>query len=120
MTRRRDAASLLGEHDAEARVEAFHQERAKGANGALATPPPVADGAMFYGLLGELVAAADPSTEADPVGVLASALAACGALIGTNPFAQVGNTRHPLLIWPLLPSTGSFGRPLHAHAREPL
>ncbi|MEV0994812.1 hypothetical protein [Nonomuraea sp. NPDC050202] len=105
MTRRHDAVSLLGEHDAEARVEAFHQERAEGANGALATPPPVADSAMFYGLLGELVAVADPSTEADPVGVLASALAACGALIGTNPYAQVGNTHHPLLIWPLL-----FGR----------
>ncbi|NRQ30681.1 DUF3987 domain-containing protein [Nonomuraea sp. NN258] len=105
MTRRHNAVTLLEEHDAETRVEAFHQDPAEGANGPLATRPPVADRTMFYGILGELVDAADPSTEADPVGVLASALAACGALIGTNPFAQVGNTRHPLLIWPLL-----FGR----------
>lgn len=67
--------------------------------------PPVADPAMFCGVLGEIVTAADPTTEADPVGVLASLLASAGVVIGPSPHVQVGNTRHPLLVWPLL-----FGR----------
>ena len=29
-------------------------------------PPPVADPAMYHGILGEIVHAADPTTEADP------------------------------------------------------
>ena len=37
-------------------------------------PPPSASGEMYHGLLGEIVHAAGPSTEADPVGVLASLL----------------------------------------------
>lgn len=68
-------------------------------------PPPVADPVMFHGLLGEIVRATEPTTEADPVGVLASLLAGVGAAIGPAPHVMVGNTRHPLLIWPLL-----FGR----------
>lgn len=60
---------------------------------------------MFHGILGELVHAADPTTEADPAGVLASLLAGSGVAVGPGPHVQVGNTRHPLLIWPLL-----FGR----------
>jgi hypothetical protein len=67
--------------------------------------PPVADPGAFYGLLGDIVAAADPSTEADQVGVLGTLLAAAGAHIGPGPYVQIGNTRHPLLVWPLL-----FGR----------
>jgi hypothetical protein len=66
---------------------------------------PTADPAMYHGLLGEIVAAASPSTEADPVGIYASLLAGAGVAIGPSPHLQVGNTRHPLLIWPLL-----FGR----------
>jgi Protein of unknown function (DUF3987) len=66
---------------------------------------PVADPEMFTGILGEIVAAAAPGTEADPVGIYASLLAGAGVLVGNVPHLQVGNTRHPLLIWPLL-----FGR----------
>jgi DnaB-like helicase N terminal domain/Protein of unknown function (DUF3987) len=68
-------------------------------------PPPAVDRAMFRGILGEIVEKADPTTEADPVGVYASLLAGAGALVGPGPHVQVGNTSHPLLIWPLL-----FGR----------
>jgi hypothetical protein len=71
----------------------------------LPAPPPCADPAMFYGVLGDLVQAADPTTEADPAGVLASLLAGTGVAVGPGPHVQIGNTRHPLLIWPLL-----FGR----------
>lgn len=68
-------------------------------------PPPAASPDLYHGILGEIVTAAAPSTEADPVGVLGSLLAGCGVALGDGPHVQIGNTRHPLLIWPLL-----FGR----------
>lgn len=71
----------------------------------LAAQPPVPTGEMFHGLLGEIVAAAEPSTEADSVGVLVSLIAGSGAVIGAGSYVRIGNTIHPLLIWPLL-----FGR----------
>jgi hypothetical protein len=67
--------------------------------------PPVPEAAMYRGVLGDIVLAADPTTEADPVGVLASLLAGTGAIIGPSPHIKIGNTRHPLLVWALL-----FGR----------
>jgi Protein of unknown function (DUF3987) len=67
--------------------------------------PPVLDRVMFRGLLGEIVEKAEPTTEADPIGVYVSLLAGTGALIGPGPHVKIGNTKHPLLIWPLL-----FGR----------
>jgi hypothetical protein len=67
--------------------------------------PPAADPTMYHGVLGELVEAADPTTEADPVGVYVSLQASAGAAIGNGAYVQIGNARHPLLIWPLL-----FGR----------
>lgn len=68
-------------------------------------PPPSARPAMYHGILGEIVHIADPTTEADPVGVLASLISACGVVIGPGAYVPIGNTMHPLLIWPLL-----FGR----------
>lgn len=68
-------------------------------------PVPVLDPVAYAGLLGEIVAAAAPTTEADPVGIYATLLAGVSVLIGDGPHVQVGNTRHPLLVWPLL-----FGR----------
>jgi Protein of unknown function (DUF3987) len=60
---------------------------------------------MYHGILGEIVHTADPSTEADPVDVLVSLISGCGVAIGGETYVQIANTRHPLLIWPLL-----FGR----------
>lgn len=71
---------------------------------------PVRDPAMFHGLLGEIVDATDPHTEADPVGVLVALLAGVGALVGPSPHVMVGPTRHPLLIWPLIFGATSSGR----------
>jgi Protein of unknown function (DUF3987) len=71
---------------------------------------PVPDPAMFAGIPGEMVWAADPTTEADPVGVYASLLAACGAAIGRSPYVQIGNTRHSLLVWALLFGDTNAGR----------
>lgn len=73
-------------------------------------PVPSADPVIFTGILGEITAAAVPSTEADPVGIFASLLAGTGAFIGPDPHVQVGNIRHPLLIWPLLMGRTGSGR----------
>ncbi|WP_181448915.1 DUF3987 domain-containing protein [Nonomuraea aridisoli] len=105
MTNPIDANTILENLDAHATITRLHRDLSGDLSIGLPAPAPAANRAMFYGLPGELVQAADPTTEADPVGVLASALAACGAVIGPGPYVQIGNTRHPLLIWPLL-----FGR----------
>lgn len=101
------AAAILaanGHQDPPA-ARAGGQERGRAAELLSAVPPPALDRTMFHGLLGDLVTAAEPTTEADPVGVLASVLVGVGVAVGTGPFIQIGNSRHPLLVWTLL-----FGR----------
>jgi hypothetical protein len=49
----------------------------------------------FRGLAGRIVEAVAPHTEADPVAVLVSFLAAFGCAVGSGPHALVGATRHP-------------------------
>ena len=66
---------------------------------------PVAAPEIYTGILGEITMAAEPGTEADPVGILGSLLTMASVDIGPSPYVQVGNDRHPLLIWSLL-----FGR----------
>jgi hypothetical protein len=65
---------------------------------------------MYAGVLGEITSAAAPTTEGDPVGIYASLLAGAGVIIGPGPYVRVGNTRHPLLIWPLLMGRTATGR----------
>lgn len=76
----------------------------------LPAAPPVPEPAMYRGVLGDIVDAARSTTEADPVGVLASLLAAVSVAIGPHPHVQIGNTRHPLLVWPLLLGRTGSGR----------
>lgn len=71
---------------------------------------PLPDRNMFTGVLGAAVDLLDPTTEADPVAILASLLAGVGAMVTARPHLQVGNTRHPLLIWPLIFGRTSTGR----------
>jgi hypothetical protein len=73
-------------------------------------PMPSADPSMYTGILGDVVGAAAPTTEADPVGIYASLLAGTGVIIGPSPYVRVGNTHHPLLIWPLLLGRTGSGR----------
>jgi hypothetical protein len=54
--------------------------------------PPAA--AAYHGLVGEIVQAIEPNTEADPVSVLVQLLVACGALIGRGAWFDVERTRH--------------------------
>ena len=71
---------------------------------------PACEDGMFYGLLGEISIAAQEGSEADPAGVHAALLSLSGALAGTSPHVRIGNTRHPLLIWPLLIGRTNSGR----------
>jgi len=64
--------------------------------------------AAFHGLLGEIVRELAPTTEADPIALLVSLMAAVGAVIGDGPHVLVGGSKHPARIWPLL--VGGTGR----------
>jgi len=55
---------------------------------------PAMDGAAFYGLPGEVVAAFDAHTEADPVAILLTFLAVYGAAIGRGPHARADGAQH--------------------------
>ena len=55
------------------------------------TPPRIE---AFSGLVGEIVDVIEPSTEADPVAILAQLLVACGSVIGRGAYFQVEATRH--------------------------
>jgi hypothetical protein len=57
---------------------------------------PMLDEEAFCGLPGEIVKAIEPHTEADPVAVLASLLAAFGNAIGRGAFFRVGADLHHL------------------------
>src|SRR4051812_39193075 len=49
----------------------------------------------FHGIAGEVVRVLEPHTEADPVGLLLTFLAATGAAIGPDPHALADGSRHP-------------------------
>ena len=86
--------------------------RAKKAQKAKEAPPdvPVAAPEMYAGIPGAITHAAEPGTEADPVGILGSLLAMAGVAVGRSPHVRIGNDRHPLLIWPLLLGRTGSGR----------
>lgn len=66
--------------------------------------------AAWHGAIGDAVREIAPTTEADPVAVLASLLALFGALVGDTPFVRVGGVRHPARIWPLVIGKTGSGR----------
>ncbi len=72
-------------------------------------PAPPAD-AAFHGLAGAIVEALDPTTEADPVAVLLTTLAAVGNAVGAGPHWAVSGKPHGLRIYPILVGTTSKGR----------
>ncbi|MGH3903084.1 MAG: DUF3987 domain-containing protein [Pseudonocardiaceae bacterium] len=71
---------------------------------------PDRDPAVFDCHLGQLVNRVAPDTEADPIAILVSLIAAAGVHLGPGPHVQVGDDRHPLLIWPLLIGRSAAGR----------
>ena len=72
-------------------------------------PAPL-DPAAYYGLAGEIVAALEPGTEADPVALLLTFLAAVGNIVGSGPHWTVSGRKHPLLLYPVLVGRTSKGR----------
>lgn len=56
----------------------------------------------FHGILGRLVAALEPHTEADPAALLINALVAVGCLVGSDAHVLVGNDRHPARLFAAL------------------
>jgi hypothetical protein len=73
-------------------------------------PWPQLDPAALHGLAGDVVAAVDPHTEADPVAVLMHFLAGFGAALGPGPHCRVGLDRHPLRVWAVLVGATAKGR----------
>ena len=47
-----------------------------------------------YGLAGEIIAAIEPHSEADPVAILVNVLIGFGNVVGSGPFVMVESTRH--------------------------
>ncbi len=76
--------------------------------GALGPPSP--DPAAFDCALGEYVGRLEPTTEADPVGILGTLVSATSAMVGPGPHVAIGDSRHPLTIWSLLCGRTAAGR----------
>lgn len=70
------------------------------------TPDPV----IFSGPLGEITKTLDPYTEADPVGVHVSLLAAFSAYLGQTTRVQTGKGLSPLSFWTVLVGVTGQGR----------
>ena len=64
----------------------------------------------FRGVFGELVAALEPHTEADPVAILVQALAAFGSLIGRGAYFVADGTRHHTNLFAVIVAASSKGR----------
>jgi hypothetical protein len=58
--------------------------------------PEPPDDKAFHGVLGQIVRAIQPQTEADPLGILAHLVAMFGNAIGRNAYVQIEGTRHHL------------------------
>jgi hypothetical protein len=71
---------------------------------------PVVSPEVYTGILGEITMAAEPGTEADPAGILGSLLTMVSVAISGTPHLQIGNDRHPLLVWSLLMGRTGSGR----------
>lgn len=74
------------------------------------TPPPSFALADCYGIVGDYVRLWAPHTEASPVAIYATALAACGAMIGRGPTWAFGNAPHHARLFVLLIGRTSSGR----------
>src|SRR5688500_17059034 len=70
------------------------------------SPAPVA----FRGLVGELVTALEPHTEADPTAILVQALAAFGNVTGRSAFFVADGTPHFTNIFAVVVAASAKGR----------
>lgn len=71
---------------------------------------PLPEDAVFDCALGRMAREVSPTSEADPIGVLATLVTAVSAMLGRMAWVQIGDSRHPLLVWALLVGGTSSGR----------
>lgn len=71
---------------------------------------PTLDPTVYDCYLGELVEKVEPTSEADPVAILASLICAAGVHLGQKPHVRAGDNPHPLLVWPLIIGRTNAGR----------
>ena len=71
---------------------------------------PAPDPAVYQGWLGETALKLTETSEADPVAVLATLMAFFGVMVGTGPYSQISDDRHPALLWPLIMGHTGVGR----------
>ena len=71
---------------------------------------PALDPAALHGLAGDIVAALDPTTEADPVAVLVDFLVSFGSAVGRGAWLQVGHDRHGANLFAVLVGETSKAR----------
>jgi hypothetical protein len=71
---------------------------------------PAVPAPAWHGPIGDAVREIAPTTEGDPVAVLAQILALFGALVGDGPHVRVGGVDHPPRLWPLIIGKTSAGR----------
>jgi hypothetical protein len=72
-------------------------------------PRPIGPAARI-GLAGDVIAALDPTTEADPNAMLVQLLAATGGLLGSRVHLLVGEKRHALRVWTLVVGSTARGK----------
>jgi len=73
-------------------------------------PWPALNPSAYHGLVGEIVHAIEPETEADPVALLLSTLASFGNAIGREPFFPVEATQHHTNLDVVIVGKSSKGR----------
>ncbi|HLS76651.1 MAG TPA: DUF3987 domain-containing protein [Nocardia sp.] len=71
---------------------------------------PTLDEAAFDCYLGYVVRQIEPTSEADPVAILASLICATGVHLGRRPHVRAGDDAHPLLVWPMVIGKTNTGK----------
>jgi len=71
---------------------------------------PEPDPAIYHGLLGDIVRAVEPHTEADPVALLTQLMAAYGNVIGRGAYFEVEADRHHANLFICIAGATSKGR----------
>ncbi len=64
----------------------------------------------YCGIVGEIVRAIEPETEADTVGVMATLLTCCGSAIGNQAYYSVGGDRHTCNLFTCLVGDTASGK----------